>query len=163
MPRAYERLSTQDQSNLWAEAPDTPMHIVAVLQVEPGPFVDVGGHLKLEEIRQRIASRLDRAPRLRQVVRPGSLLTGPPVWVDEVGFDLDRHVRVGSIPSPGGEAELLEVVARIHEQRLSRSDALWELWLLTGRSNGRMGIVLKLHHVIADGLAAVQGGHHRRC
>jgi WS/DGAT/MGAT family acyltransferase len=29
------------------------------------------------------------------------------------------------------------------------------MWLLTGLSNGRIAIVLKLHHVIADGLAAV--------
>jgi diacylglycerol O-acyltransferase len=156
MPSAFERLSIEDQSNLWAEAPDTPMHILAVLQVEPSAFVDVRGHLKLDEIRRRIARRLERAPRLRQVVRPGTLLTGPPVWIDEVGFDLERHVRVGSIPGPGGEAELLDVVARIDEQRLNRSHALWELWLFTGLSNGRIVIVLKLHHVIADGLAAVQ-------
>jgi diacylglycerol O-acyltransferase / wax synthase len=156
MPRASERLSIDDQSNLWAEAPDTPMHILAVLQVEPGAFVDGRGHLKLDSIRRRIARRLDRAPRLRQVVRPGTLLTGPPVWIDEVGFDLERHLRVGSIPAPGNEAELLEAVARIDEHRLNRSHALWEMWLFTGLSNGHIAIVLKLHHVIADGLAAVE-------
>jgi diacylglycerol O-acyltransferase / wax synthase len=156
MRSACERLSIQDQGNLWAEAADTPMHIVAVLQVEPGPFLDVRGHLKVAEIRRRIGRRLARAPRLRQVVRPGSLLTGPPVWVDEVGFDLDQHVRVGSIPAPGGEVELLEVVARIDEQRLDRRHALWQLWLLSGLSNGRVVLVLKLHHVVADGLAALQ-------
>ena len=156
MRSAYERLSIQDQGNLCAESADTPMHMLAVLQVEPGPFLDVRGRLKEVEIRRRIGRRLARAPRLRQVVRPGSLLTGPPVWVDEVGFDLDWHVRVGSIPAPGGEDELLEVVARIDEQRLDRSHALWQLSLLSGLSNGRLVLVLKLHHVIADGLAAVQ-------
>jgi diacylglycerol O-acyltransferase / wax synthase len=90
------------------------------------------------------------------VVRPGSLLTGPPVWIDEVGFDLDRHVRAGTIPAPGGEGELLQMVAWIDEQRLDRSHALWQLWLLSGLSNRRVVIVLKLHHAIADGLAAVQ-------
>jgi len=156
MPGAYERLSIHDQSNLWAEAPDTPMHIIAVLQLEPEPFVDEDGHLNLDEIRRRIARRMDRAPRLRQMVRPGSVLTGPPVWIDEVGFDLGRHVRAETIPAPGGEAELLQVVARIDEERLDRSHALWQLWLLTGLSNGRVVMVLKLHHAIADGLAAVQ-------
>jgi WS/DGAT/MGAT family acyltransferase len=156
MPSAFERLSIEDQGNLWAEAPDTPMHILAVLQVEPGAFVDIRGHLELDEIRRRIARRLERAPRLRQVVRPGTLLTGPPVWIDEVGFDLERHLRVGSILGPGGDVELLEAVARVDEERLNRSHALWEMWLLTGLSNGRIAIVLKLHHVLADGLAAVQ-------
>jgi diacylglycerol O-acyltransferase / wax synthase len=156
MKRAGDRLSIHDQSNLWAEAADTPMHIIAVLQLEPGRFVDAQRNLELAEIRRRISRRLDRAPRLRQVVRPGSVLTGPPVWIDEVGFDLDRHVRGGTIPAPGGEAELLQVVAWIDQQRLDRSHALWQLWLLTGLSSGRVVMVLKLHHAIADGLAAVQ-------
>src|ERR1700736_376934 len=156
MRSTYERLSIQDQSNLWAEAADTPMHVIAVLQLEPGPLVGNRGELKLDDIRRRIAGRLNRAPRLRQVVRPGSVLTGPPVWVDEVGFDLDLHVRVGSIPAPGGEAELLAVVAWIDEQRLDRNHPLWQLWDLSGLSTGRVVIVLKLQHVIADGLAALQ-------
>lgn len=155
-PRAYERLSIHDQSNLWAEAADTPMHIMAVLQLEPEPFVGADGHLKLDEIHRRIARRMDQAPRLRQLVRRGSVLTGPPVWIDEVGFDLSRHVRAGTIPAPGGEAELLQVVAWIDEQLLDRSHPLWQLWLLTGLSNGRLVMVLKLHHAIADGLAAAQ-------
>jgi len=152
----YDRLSTQDVNNLWADGTDSPMHIIAVLQLEPAPLVDDRARLKLDEIRRRVVRRLDRAPRLRQVVRAGSLLTGPPVWIDEVGFDLDRHLRTGSIPAPGGEGELLEVVARIDEQRLDRSHAPWEMWLLTGLSNGRIVLVVKLHHVMADGLAAVQ-------
>jgi hypothetical protein len=38
-----ERLAIHDQSHLWAEASDTPMHIVAVLQLEPEPYVDAYG------------------------------------------------------------------------------------------------------------------------
>ena len=66
MKTAFERLSINDWSNVSAEAPDTPMHIIAVLQLEPGPLFDAGGHLKLKEIRRRIAGRLDRARRLRR-------------------------------------------------------------------------------------------------
>jgi len=156
MAPQYDRLSTQDINNLWADATDSPMHIIALLQLEPGPLVDDRGQLKLDEVRRRIVARLDRAPRLRQVVRIGSVLTGPPVWIDEVGFDLDRHLRIGSIRAPGGETELLDVVAWIDRQRLDRSHAPWEMWLLTGLSNGRVLLVVKLHHVMADGLAAVQ-------
>jgi diacylglycerol O-acyltransferase len=156
MKRAYDRLSIQDLNNLWADSTDTPMHMMAVLRLEQEPLVDESGALKLGEIRDRIARRLERAPRLRQVIRPGNLLIGPPVWIDEVGFDLDRHVRAASIPAPGGEMELLEVVARIDQQRLDRSHAPWEIWFITGLSDGRVALVLKLHHVIADGLPAVQ-------
>ncbi len=156
MRTKYERLSTQDVNNLWADATDTPMHIIAALLLDPSPLVDSAGHLKLDEIRSHVLRRLDRVPRLRQVVRRGSLLTGPSVWIDDVGFDLDRHLSVGSIPAPGGEIELLEVVARIDQQPLDRSHAVWQMWLLTGLSNGRVVLVLKLHHVIADGLATVE-------
>ncbi len=47
-------------------------------------------------------------------------------------------------------------MARIDQQRLDRSHAPWEMWFLTGLSNGRVVLVVKLHHVIADGLAAVE-------
>lgn len=155
MKSAYDRLSILDQNNLWVETPDTPMHVIAVLQVAAPPFLDESGQLKLGTIRRQVDRRLAGAPRLRQIVMPGSLLTGPPIWVDERGFDIRRHVRAASVPAPGTEEELLDVVARIDEQRLDRSHALWEFWLLTGLANGRIAIVFKLHHVIADGLAAV--------
>jgi diacylglycerol O-acyltransferase / wax synthase len=38
---------------------------------------------------------------------------------------------------------------------LDRTRPLWELWFLTGLSGGRVGVLLKLHHSVADGTAAV--------
>jgi diacylglycerol O-acyltransferase / wax synthase len=38
----------------------------------------------------------------------------------------------------------------------TRARPLWELWLVAGLANGRVGLVLKLHHSLADGLAAIQ-------
>lgn len=32
---------------------------------------------------------------------------------------------------------------------------MWEMWFLTGLAGGRLGILIKLHHSIADGLAAI--------
>ncbi|HYM50503.1 MAG TPA: wax ester/triacylglycerol synthase family O-acyltransferase [Candidatus Limnocylindrales bacterium] len=156
MRSRYDRLTIQDRNQFWAEARDTPMHIMAVLQLEPDGLVDGTGRLKLEVIRDRIERRLARVPRLRQVVRPGNLLTGPPIWVDDPGFDLARHVRAGSVPGPGTETDLLQVVARIDRDLIDRAHALWEAWLLTGLDNGRVALVFKLHHAIADGLAAIQ-------
>lgn len=155
MKSAFDRLSVQDQNNLWVETSDEPMHIMAVLQVEPEPFLDDRGQLKLGAIRRQVDRRLAGTPRLRQVVLPGSLLTGPPIWADDRGFDIRRHVHAALIPAPGTENELLDVVAAIDEHRLDRSHALWELWVLTGLANNRIAMVFKLHHAIADGLAAI--------
>jgi hypothetical protein len=38
---------------------------------------------------------------------------------------------------------------------LDRSRPLWQLWLLPDLPNGRVGMLLRLHHVIADGVAGV--------
>ena len=44
---------------------------------------------------------------------------------------------------------------RLDERQLDRARPLWELWFLTGLRDGRVGVLLKLHHCVADGLAAV--------
>ncbi len=41
------------------------------------------------------------------------------------------------------------------QMRSGHSRPLWELWFLTGLSDGRVGALLKLHHSVADGMAAV--------
>ncbi len=156
MASRYDRLSMADQNHLLGEAEHTPFHVIAVLQLEPGPLLDGDGRLRLEQIRTRIGRRLARAPRLRQIVHPGGPLTGPPFWIDDRQFNVARHVHAGSVPAPGTEAELLDVVANLGRQRLDRSHPLWEIRLLTGLASGRVALVLKLHHVIADGLAAIQ-------
>ena len=60
------------------------------------------------------------------------------------------------MPAPGGERELLGLCDELCLRLLDRTRPLWELWLVTGLDQGRVGLVLKLHHSLADGLAAVQ-------
>ena len=44
---------------------------------------------------------------------------------------------------------------RLNEPPLDRSRPLWELWVLTGLADGTIGLLIRLHHVVADGVAAV--------
>src|SRR5205085_4164352 len=60
-----------------------------------------------------------------------------------------------SVPSPGDEASLLSVVEELNEPALPRSRPLWELWLLAGLADGRLAMLIRLHHVVADGIAAL--------
>ena len=111
--------------------------------------------LRLEEVRADLARRLPLAPRLRQVlVRPRRGL-GPPAWADDPSFDIRRHVKAHAVPAPGDEAALLAVCAELNEPLLDRSRPLRELWLLPGLAADRIGVLVRLHHAVADGIAAI--------
>ncbi|WP_052518264.1 wax ester/triacylglycerol synthase family O-acyltransferase [Archangium violaceum] len=156
MRARYHRLSPMDRMLLSIEDARTPTHIGALLVLEGPPLLDAAGHLRLEEIRLRLRRRLRRVPVLRKVLyRPG-LLRGPPLWVDDATFAVERHILHAEIPAPGGEAQLLRLVENLLSKLLDRSKPLWELWFLTGLESGRLAVLAKLHHSIADGKAALR-------
>ncbi len=80
---------------------------------------------------------------------------GPPLWVDDVGFDLRQHVQTRAVPAPGDQAALLKLCAQLNQPPLDRSRPLWELWVLSGLVDGRVGLLVRFHHVVADGIAAL--------
>ena len=59
------------------------------------------------------------------------------------------------VPAPGDETVLLQVCAELNTGRMDRSRPLWHVWLLTGPAEGRAGLFILLHHVVADGIAAL--------
>jgi len=129
------------------------MHVAGLVFLDAGPLVDAGGAVRLDAVRAHVESRL--SPRLLQVLVRTGLGEGPQIWVDEPAFDIAAHVRTRSVPSPGDEASLLGVVEELNEPPLPRSRPLWELWLLSGLSDGRLAMLIRLHHVVADGIAAL--------
>jgi diacylglycerol O-acyltransferase / wax synthase len=150
-----ERLSPLDVSNLRAEEHGVPMHVAALARVEGAPLRDASGGLQLEKLRAVVEGRLDLAPRLRQVlVLPRGGL-GQPVWADDACFGIAQHVRAHPVPAPGDEAALLAVCAQLNQPPLDRSRPLWELWLLPGLADGTIGMLIRLHHAVADGIAAI--------
>src|SRR5215213_2814820 len=146
-----ERLTTLDSSFLYLEEPDTPMHVGGVLILEAPP----GGVDALAEL---IAARLPLVPRYRQRVAevPGHLAN--PVWVDDVDFDINYHVRRSGLPRPGTEAQLLDLVSRLTSRPLDRNRPLWEAYLVEGLPGGRVAVVTKTHPALVDGLSAIDIG-----
>ncbi len=155
MHSRYSRLSLADRSNLLIERPETPAHIAALCIVEATPLLDANGELDLPMIRRRLERRLGRVAALRRVVHPTPPLCGPALWIDDPHFSIERHVRTEQVAPPGDEASLLSTAERLLRPLLDRTHPLWELWLLTGLKDGRIGLLFKIHHAIADGLAAV--------
>jgi diacylglycerol O-acyltransferase / wax synthase len=158
-----ERLTADDLVMLW---PDElwPQEIGCLAVLDGGGLLDPDGRFLIEDVRAVVAGRLHRIPRLRQrLYRPGRGL-GSPLWVDAAAFDLSDHVRVFPVPAPGDEAQLLLATEQLRSRRLDQSRPLWEMWFLPGPPENRIGLLIKVDHAMADGIAglATIRGRNRR-
>jgi len=149
-----DRLSADDLVILWPDAV-WPQEIGALAILDGGPLLDADGAVRVDEVRSWIGARLHRVPRLRQVIEYPRRGLGRPLWVDAPGFDLDRHIGVSPVRPPGDEAALVAMVQVLLRRRLDRGRPLWELWLLPGLPGDRVGLFIRLHHVVADGVAGL--------
>lgn len=151
----FARLSSLDLMFLHLESPDWPGHFGGLAVVEAKALLDGSGRLQLQEARERLNRRLVGVPQLRRRLLFPSPLGGKALWVDDHKFDIQHHVYETTVERPGGDPQLLDTAARLYGKLLDRGRPLWELWFLTGLSDGRVGVLLKLHHSVADGLASV--------
>jgi diacylglycerol O-acyltransferase / wax synthase len=149
------RLSSLDRMFLHLETRDWPGHFGGLAVLEENALLDGSGRLRLPEIQERIERRLSHVPQLRRRLHFPGPLGGKPLWVDDHRFDISHHVHEAAVEAPGDDPELLDAATRLYGRVLDRRRPLWELWFLTGVSGGRVGVLLKLHHAVADGMAAV--------
>jgi diacylglycerol O-acyltransferase / wax synthase len=148
-----EPLSPQDATLLAVERPAAQLQIGALVILEGAPLRDEQGSLRIDELRRHIAARLEQVPRFRQRVMPVALGTSRPLWVDDVHFDIEDHVHRLALPPPGGHGELRQVIDRLLARRLDPASALWEAAFVEGLEGDRVALVLRVHHVVADGNA----------
>jgi WS/DGAT/MGAT family acyltransferase len=144
-----EPLSPADRSSLTAERGPINMAVGGLLVFAPEP------RLTRAMLAERFAERIHLIPRLRQRLEEPPLGLANPVWTDDTGFDLDWHVRQASLPAPGSDAELGWFVGREFSHRLDRSRPLWEATLIEGLEDGRTAVLMKVHHALVDGMAAL--------
>jgi diacylglycerol O-acyltransferase / wax synthase len=142
-----ERLSALDASFLEVETATAHMHVGWAAAFDAP---DDGPAPSFEQLRDHISRRLHRAPRYRQRLAEVPLGVSQPVWVDDDGFDLDRHVR----RAPTGD--LRELAGTVLSTPLARDRPLWEMWIADELDDGRLGVVGKAHHCMVDGIAAVE-------
>jgi WS/DGAT/MGAT family acyltransferase len=154
MRRSIDRLTALDQLMLGASK-RWPQEIGALALLDGTDLLDPEGRLRIEAVRAAIGSRLQLVPRFRQVVYVPRRGLGGPLWVDVPAFELGDHVRVFALPAGSSEAELLGAIERLRRQRLDLSRPLWEMWFLTGLPDNQVALFVRLHHAIADGMAAM--------
>jgi diacylglycerol O-acyltransferase / wax synthase len=151
---SIDRLSALDRLMLWASR-RWPQDIGALAILDGEALFDEAGTLRIDLVRRAIASRLHLVPRFRQLIHVPRRGLGGPLWVDAPTLDLSRHVRELHLEPPAGEAQLLAAVEELLRHRLDPSLPQWEIWFLTGLPEHQVGLFVRLHHAIADGMAAM--------
>jgi diacylglycerol O-acyltransferase / wax synthase len=152
MRQRVERLGAGDLATLWAEEPATPFHIGLAGLLEPGRLVDERGRLRLQELRAAVDARLARVPELRRRIRWTGFGEGRPAVVDDPELAIARHVTAVDL---GGvdEAAFWSWSANQTLQPLDREHPLWRVTFATGLAGGQVGVLVVLHHALADGMA----------
>lgn len=114
------------------------------------------GGMTLETVQAHVARRLGLVPPFRWRLVQVPLGLGLPYWVDDPDFDLEYHVREVALPAPGDDAQLAQQVARLHARPLDRAHPLWELYVISGLSGGRVALFTKVHHAAVDGMSGAE-------
>jgi WS/DGAT/MGAT family acyltransferase len=146
-----QRLSGLDAAFLYVETPNAHMHVSLLAVLEP-----TGLPLESEEIEALAAQRIVREAAMRKRVLTVPFGIHHPVWVEDPHFDALHHIRRVRCPEPGNQHALEDVVGRINSTPLDRSRPLWELWIIDGLEAGRIGLLAKIHHCIADGVTGAR-------
>ncbi len=148
-----ERMEGVDAGYLYMETPSMHMHTVKVAILErAGDGADQDWDI--DTFGEEVLARLDRLPPFGRRVLNVPFRLNHPVWVADRPIDMSRHVVHQALPQPGGMKELEDLVGRIISVPLDRNIPLWELHLVEGLQGGRVAVVAKLHHALADGNAA---------
>jgi diacylglycerol O-acyltransferase / wax synthase len=150
-----ERLSAADHYSVLGDDFGWPWDIGVLAVVDGVRLLDGNGQLAADRIRRQVEPRLQLVPRFRQVLYRPPRGLGWPVWADAQSFDITDHIRVLPLPAPAGESQLLAACERLRRQRLDPARPLWQLWLLPGLPGRRVGLFVRMHHAIADGVAGV--------
>ncbi|XBB69981.1 wax ester/triacylglycerol synthase domain-containing protein [Nocardioides sp. WV_118_6] len=106
------------------------------------------------EIMRAIADRIALVPRFRQKVRHLPLAAGLPVWIDDVAFDVDRHVR--ERPAQRADDPVGQAVSRIMSVPMDLTRPLWEVHLVPGLPDEQWLLVVRMHHAMVDGVNSTE-------
>ncbi len=150
---AVHRLTGLDTIFLAAENARNPLHMMAILLLDPS---SIPGGYQFESMRDFIGERLPLLTPLRRRLVEVPFGLYRPIWIEETDLDLDHHIRRAAVPSPGSLEQVAEIATQINEHLLDRSRPLWEMVLVEGVEDGRVALIVKLHHAMMDGFAGVR-------
>ena len=149
MRAPVDRATPADLMQLATDVGPRPMHVGAVL------VLGAAAGFRVDDAERLLGERIRGVPRLRQRLRRAPPGCGRPFWSDDPAFDVRQHIRSRPCPPPGGERALLDAAADLFRVPLPRSRPLWSATLVTGLEDGGTGLVVVMHHVLADGIGGL--------
>jgi diacylglycerol O-acyltransferase len=144
-----KRLSGWDAMLLYSETPNLPGHTLKIAIMD-----NSAGNFSFDRFRKVVERRIPVLTPLRYRLMNVPLQVHHPMWLEDCDVDIDYHMRRHSIPAPGGRRELDDLIGGIAVPLLDWSRPLWEIHYVDGLRGGRVAIVAKVHHALADGVAS---------
>jgi diacylglycerol O-acyltransferase / wax synthase len=131
---------------LYIERPGQPLSIACVSVFE--------GAIPLKAVRDLVESKLAQIPRYTQRVAFPPFNIGLPTWQADPRFDIRNHIRQVTLKG-GTDADLKTLMSEIISTHLDRDKPLWDLTMVRGLEGNRTGMIARIHHCLADGMAGV--------
>ena len=103
----------------------------------------------------RVERMSRRVPGCRHRLVSPPLGLANPRWVVDRDFDLSYHVRWIAAPEPRSLDTVLEYASQSAISGLDRDRPLWSFTVVEGLDGGRAAVVVKLHHVLTDGMGGI--------
>ncbi|WP_018180535.1 wax ester/triacylglycerol synthase family O-acyltransferase [Jongsikchunia kroppenstedtii] len=147
------RLKGEDNSFLAWESAVQPQHTVKAVVLDPKKVSEPFDFDRFKEVVQAWAARVE--PMQWQLLSPRAGV-GRPWWVSRPRLDMNYHVHRTTAAAPGGDEQLAATIGELFEVPLDRDRPAWQIWYVEGLADGKVALVLKIHHAVADGGASVR-------
>ncbi|GAB92653.1 wax ester/triacylglycerol synthase domain-containing protein [Gordonia rhizosphera] len=147
-----ERLTGPDALMLNMENAHTPMHTLKVAILDS---TRRGRAITVDELVTTLPGYLGLFPRATQRIEWVPGCGARPFWVPDEDFDISAHIDEFTLDAPGGRDVLDALLSELAVRQLDRTRPLWAITLVHGLANGTQAVVVRVHHAVADGVAAL--------
>lgn len=141
-------MSGADAGFLYMETPTVHMHTLKI------GILEASEQLSFDTLVEGMLMRMRRLPPLRRRIVPVPLGLNHPITIVQRRLDPNRHFFRHTVGGDGTTRDLEELIGTIASKPLERDVPLWEVHVCEGLADGRIAVVAKIHHALADGAAA---------